>query len=201
MTSKPQFLLASSSPRRAELLDQIKANFHISAVNIPEMKLAHESPQHFVKRLALQKAQAGFDGQDGVALPTLGADTAVVLGSRIFGKPTDEEDAVKTLLALSATTHQVLSAVAMVDETRSEAALVETLVTFRRLSEQECRHYWQTGEPADKAGAYGIQGLAAVFVSKISGSYSNVVGLPLTETFELLRRFGIDCWHSDAGGG
>ena len=113
----------------------------------------------------------------------------------ILGKPVDEDDAVRMLLRLSGRKHQVLTAVAVVNSEQTLYSVVTTEVSFKPLTEAECRRYWHTGEPADKAGAYGIQGLGAVFVAQISGSYSAVVGLPLLETAELLRQVGVDVWQ------
>jgi septum formation protein len=194
----PEFLLASASPRRAELLTQIGALFNIAAVDVDEKHLLGETPYQYVARLALTKAQTGFERQDQQPLPVLGSDTTVVYKNDIFGKPVDEEAAVVMLMSLSGQTHSVFSAVAIVDSHKSESIIVETLVTFRHLREAECRAYWQTGEPVDKAGAYGIQGLGAVFVNKLCGSYSNVVGLPITETCELFKKFAISWWNGNA---
>ena len=188
------FVLASGSPRRRELLAQIGAQFTVTAVDIPEHQLNAEVPDDYVTRLALAKARAGFERRGDIQLPVLGSDTAVVLGDRIFAKPVDCDDAVAMLMSLSGRSHRVLSAVAIVTADRAEVQRVETRVHFRKLTRQQCQRYWQTGEPADKAGGYGIQGLAAVFVDSIEGSYSNVVGLPLAETCDLLRAFGIEVW-------
>ncbi|MDM3871732.1 Maf family protein [Porticoccus sp. W117] len=189
------FILASGSPRRSQLLQQIGAAFAVAPANVPEQVLADEMPRDYVTRLALAKAQAGFDAQRESRLPVLGSDTAVVHGGRILGKPRDQQDAVDTLMSLSNSCHQVLSGIAMVDGQHSVTRYVETSVHFRTLNKQQCQRYWETGEPMDKAGSYGIQGLAAVFVERIEGSYSNVVGLPLAETADLLAEFGIEVWR------
>lgn len=186
------FVLASASPRRAELLRQIGADFLPRAVDLDETPLPAERPEDYVLRLALAKALAAYS-QDG-ALPVLGADTTVVVDGNILGKPRDEDDAVVMLMALSGRHHQVFTGVAMVDGVRLETRLSVTDIVFAPLSEAQCRSYWRTGEPADKAGAYAIQGLGAVFVTRMSGSYSGVVGLPLLETGELLDLFGIAYW-------
>ncbi|WIO74662.1 Maf family protein [Porticoccaceae bacterium LTM1] len=194
MTAPVDFILASGSPRRRELLEQIGACFTVAPVDIAEHPLNSESPRDYVTRLALEKAQAGYVRQKEPRVPVLGSDTAVVLGDRIYGKPANEAEAVEILMSLSGCSHTVMSGVAVVDGAHHSICLVETEVHFRELTEQQCRQYWATGEPADKAGGYGIQGLAAVFVDRISGSYSNVVGLPLAETADLLRKFGIEVW-------
>ncbi|NVK41480.1 MAG: septum formation inhibitor Maf [Oceanospirillaceae bacterium] len=187
-------ILASASPRRRELLSQIGVSFETLPVDIPEVPQPGEAPEVFVRRLALEKARAGF-AQSDASCPVLGSDTAVVVDGRILGKPTDEADAVAMLLSLGNRTHQVLTGVALVDAGRSESCVVTTEVEFTPLSEAQCRRYWASGEPRDKAGAYGIQGLGAVFVSRIAGSYSAVVGLPLAETAQLLERFGVPLWN------
>jgi septum formation protein len=186
------FVLASASPRRAELLRQIGADFLPRAVDLDETPLPAERPEDYVLRLALAKALAAHS-QDG-ALPVLGADTTVVVDDSILGKPVDEDDAVAMLMALSGRHHQVFTGVAMVDGMRRETRLSVTDIVFATLTEAQCRRYWRTGEPTDKAGAYAIQGLGAVFVTRMSGSYSGVVGLPLLETRELLDLFGIAYW-------
>jgi len=189
--------LASGSPRRRELLTQIAVPFLTQIAPIDENALPGESPIAYVERLALSKAQAGLaaltDTADAVVL---GADTAVVLDGRILGKPTDRADALATLNDLSGRTHEVLTAVALVSRERQASRVVTSQVTFRALSQAEIEAYWASGEPQDKAGCYGIQGLAAVFVSQLQGSYSAVVGLPLCETAALLAEFAIPCWQS-----
>jgi len=189
--------LASGSPRRRELLTQIAVPFRALIAPIDENALPDESPVAYVERLALAKGQAGLaaliDSQDAVVL---GADTAVVLDGRILGKPADRDEALATLSALSGRSHQVLTAVALVSRERVASRVVTSQVTFRALSLAEIEAYWASGEPQDKAGCYGIQGLAAVFVSQLHGSYSAVVGLPLCETAALLAEFAIPCWQS-----
>lgn len=189
--------LASGSPRRRELLTQIAVPFLTQIAPIDENALPGESPIAYVERLARGKAQAGLaaltDTADAVVL---GADTAVVLDGRILGKPTDRADALATLSDLSGRTHEVLTAVALVSRERQMSRVVTSQVTFRALSQAEIEAYWASGEPQDKAGCYGIQGLAAVFVSQLQGSYSAVVGLPLCETAALLAEFAIPCWQS-----
>ena len=154
----------------------------------------------YVERLALEKARAGRQQlltsmpDDGFCV--LGADTAVVLDAHILGKPVDEADALAMLMALSGREHEVLTAIAIIDAVRCETRVVRSQVRFRNISKQEARLYWASGEPQDKAGGYAIQGLAAVFVAGLNGSYSAVVGLPVCETAELLGHFGIPCWQN-----
>ena len=189
--------LASGSPRRRELLTQIAVPFLTQIAPIDENALPGESPIAYVERLARAKAQAGLAAlSDTADAVVLGADTAVVLDGRILGKPADRDDALATLSALSGRSHQVLTAVALVSRERLESRVVTSQVTFRPLSQAEIEAYWASGEPQDKAGCYGIQGLAAVFVSQLQGSYSAVVGLPLCETAALLAEFAIPCWQS-----
>lgn len=191
--------LASASPRRRELLAQIGVSFTTHVVPIDETAQPGEQPAAYVERLALAKAQAALTTLDerGDAV-VLGSDTAVVLDGRILGKPVDREDALTTLAELSGREHQVLTAVALVSATRTEARVVTSTVCFKPLTQTQIEAYWATGEPCDKAGSYGIQGLAAVFVSQMQGSYSAVVGLPLCETAELLAQFAIPCWQTTA---
>lgn len=194
MSSPEQFVLASASPRRRELLEQIGCCFRVAPVDVDETPLAGEMPVSYVVRLAEEKATAGWQAYGQQGLPVLGADTTVVVGEQIFGKPADRDEALAMLQQLSGKTHRVLSAVALRDGPRCEHRLSETLVTFRPLEVDECLRYWDSGEPVDKAGAYAIQGYGAVFISSIQGSYSGVVGLPLVETCELLKAFGLSWW-------
>ena len=183
--------LASSSPRRQELLRQIGVAFEQLRVDVDERVQAGESPRDYVTRLAREKAAAGLAVRAG-ELPVLGADTTVVLNGRILGKPADREQGLAMLEALSAHTHQVLSGVCLADGERAEVAVSASEVRFRELTRAEIERYWGGGEPVDKAGAYAIQGRGAEFVAHLSGSYSGVMGLPLFETAALLRAFGID---------
>ena len=189
--------LASGSPRRRELLAQIGVPFVTLIASIDETALPDEPAQRYVERLAREKALAGLAtlGRPEGAV-VLGADTAVVLDGRILGKPNDRADALSTLAALSGREHEVMTAVALAAADRVESRVVVSRVRFRPLRPGEAEAYWATGEPRDKAGGYGIQGLAAVFVSQLEGSYSAVVGLPLCETAQLLEVFGIPCWQS-----
>lgn len=191
MNHAPQLYLASNSPRRAELLHQIGVNFRVIPAAIDESALAGESPEAHVTRLALEKARAGHAILQGEPRrPVLGADTLVAAGDVVLGKPADCEDAIRMLQLLSGRTHRVLSAVALAGESES-CRLSVSRVTFRKLTRAECAAYWGTGEPADKAGGYAIQGLAALFISRLEGSYSGVMGLPLYETAELLAGAGV----------
>ncbi|EHQ51632.1 Maf-like protein [Ectothiorhodospira sp. PHS-1] len=183
-------VLASASPRRRELLDQIGVAWRAHPVDVEEIPRAGESPEDFALRMAVTKARAAHDAVPG-HLPVLGADTVVSIDGDILGKPRDREDALDMLGRLSGRTHTVLSAVALLHQGCCHQALSTTRVRFRDLSPDDRRAYWASGEPADKAGAYGIQGLGALFVAHIEGSYSGVVGLPLFETGELLRRCGL----------
>ncbi|SCX55109.1 septum formation protein [Pseudomonas sp. NFACC32-1] len=189
--------LASGSPRRRELLTQIGVTFTAIAADIDETPQDNESPSAYVERLARGKAEAGRRampvGDDGCVL---GADTAVVLDGRILGKPLDQADSLAMLMALSGRDHQVLTAIAVLDGQRCESRVVGSRVRFRTITKREALAYWASGEPRDKAGSYGIQGLGAVFVAGLEGSYSAVVGLPLCETAELLGHFGIPCWQT-----
>lgn len=185
----PQIILASASPRRRELLDQIGVRYQVRPVEVDETPDKNESPEHYVVRVAADKA-ARAKREDTGGLPVLAADTAVVLNGMILGKPKDKVDAVSMLTLLSGNTHQVYSAVTLWGK-RHWQALNVTDVAFRKLTGYEIANYWQTGEPADKAGAYAIQGLGALFVQKIAGSFSGVVGLPLYETAGLLDKAGI----------
>jgi nucleoside triphosphate pyrophosphatase len=191
MDGSPHIYLASTSPRRLALLAQIGVSFTLLHARVDEAQLPGESADEYVRRLALEKARAG---RSLLAArnerPVLGADTAVVADGRILGKPRNREDALDMLQVLSGRSHLVLSAVALA--AGREAVRVSTSsVTFRTVTRAQCAAYWETGEPRDKAGGYAIQGRAAVFVSRLEGSYSGVMGLPVYETAELLQEFGI----------
>ncbi|MFO2464991.1 Maf-like protein [Pseudomonas sp. 15FMM2] len=188
--------LASGSPRRRELLTQIGVPFTVVSASIDETPLAGESPAAYVERLACAKAKAGLATlADICGVCVLGADTAVILDGKILGKPLDQADAQAMLLALSDREHEVLTAIAVLDGQQCATRLVRSHVRLRSISAQEAMTYWHSGEPQDKAGGYAIQGLAAVFVAGLNGSYSAVVGLPVCETAELLGHFGIPCWQ------
>lgn len=184
-------VLASASPRRRELLAQLgmgneQFKFDVLAADIDETHLEGETARVFVKRLAIEKAQAGLALYGKTDAVVLGSDTIVVLDEHILGKPQDEADAKSMLEQLSGRAHSVMTAVAMTDGTQTLSTVVETKVQFCELTEQDILAYIATGEPMDKAGAYGIQGLGGCFVQGIEGSYSAVVGLPLVETKALL---------------
>lgn len=192
--------LASASPRRAQLLASI--GVHASLLpppDIDEQPLAGETPLAYVTRLATAKARVGWAGlpaEQHAQAAVLGADTAVVLGEHILGKPSDQADARAMLAALSGREHRVLSAVTVITAEGEYADVSDTLVRFACLSAEDIDRYVASGEPMDKAGSYAVQGLAAVFVEQISGSYSGVVGLPLAETGRLLRQAGVEIWQA-----
>lgn len=192
-TPREQYVyLASVSPRRRELLAQIAVAYKPLVVAVDETPRAEEDPAAYVARLALAKARAGWDTLAGrPPRPVLGADTAVVIDGLILGKPRHRDEGLAMLTKLSGREHQVFSAVALVAGEREGLRVQVSSVRFRTLTPSERQAYWDTGEPADKAGAYGIQGRAAAFISELKGSYSGVMGLPLFETAELLRDFGI----------
>ena len=185
-----QIILASSSPRRKELLDQIKVTYDVYPVDIDETPFPGERPLDYVQRLAAEKSAACKE-QFKTEMPVLAADTAVILGAVIMGKPKDKADAMAMLSQLSGKTHQVYSAVSLRGREHGQAVSI-TEVTFRCLTEQEILAYWHSGEPVDKAGSYAIQGRGGVFIESIKGSFSGVVGLPLFETAELLSKQGIE---------
>lgn len=185
----PSLILASASPRRSELLKQIGIAHSIQAADVDETPFKNESPADYVMRVAQAKSCAiHHDCHDDSVV--LAADTAVVLGNIIMGKPENQEHAIEMLSRLSASTHQVYSAVSLLGQ-QQQYCLNVSDVTFRAISVQEIIQYWHTGEPADKAGAYAIQGLASIFVESISGSFSGIMGLPLFETAQLLSNEGI----------
>lgn len=186
---KPQLVLASASPRRSELLQQIGICHVIQAVDIDETPWPHESPPAYVERVANEKS-AACRALRSDGLPVLAADTSVVCDGRIMGKPENRPHAVEMLTLLSGRSHQVYSAVSLRGDGHWQAVSVSQ-VTFRRLSEAEIAAYWDTGEPRDKAGGYAIQGLASIFIESITGSFSGVMGLPLFETAQLLAKQGI----------
>lgn len=191
--------LASASPRRRELLQQIGVSFRLIGAELDETPLAGEVPVGYVSRLASAKADAGWQrSRDLGAAPVLAADTAVVLDGRILGKPQDRSDAQNMLLGLSGRTHQVLTAVAVRSTAGNEVKISGSWVTFRPIDSAEAAAYWNTGEPRDKAGGYAIQGYAAIFIADLKGSYSGVMGLPLFETAALLRAAGVAIWPHGA---
>ena len=185
-----QIILASASPRRKELLDQIKVSYQVHPVDLDETPLPNEKPLEYVQRLAAEKSAACVTRLK-TDLPVLAADTAVILGDIIMGKPKDQADAVAMLSQLSGKTHQVYSAISLRGYEHNQAVSI-TEVTFRHLTRQEILAYWLTGEPLDKAGSYAIHGRGGMFVESIVGSFSGVVGLPLFETAQLLSKQGIE---------
>lgn len=187
-------ILASASPRRSQLLQQLGVRFFIEPAHIDETCHVDEAAVDFVTRMALEKAYK-VSHDRSAALPVLGADTIVLSDGIVFGKPENYGQAREMLRSLSNNNHQVLSSVAIVNDEKSAVLVSETKVWFRAISEAECLAYWRTGEPKDKAGAYAIQGFGAVFVERIEGSYSGVVGLPIAETSQLLRQFEIPMWQ------
>lgn len=186
----PGFYLASRSPRRQDLLRQVGLRFELLPVDVPEQPAPGQAPADYAVATALAKARAA-QGRAAASRPVLGADTDVVVDGRILGKPAAREEALDMLRRLADRVHEVYSAVAVIAGARAETALSVTEVRFGPVSEAAAQAYWDSGEPADKAGAYAIQGLGAQFVKEIRGSYSGVVGLPLYETLRLLRKFGV----------
>lgn len=199
---KPRIYLCSQSPRRRELLKQIGVNYEMlllrndtrRAVSVDETPEENENPVEYVQRIALSKAQAGWDAmlyRNLPPFPILAADTTVTIDGQIIGKPDNNAHAAEILRTLSGRQHQVLTAVAVGFEERTEMRLSTTNVTFAKLDDQRIHRYLLSNEAHDKAGAYGIQGYAGAFVERIEGSYTGVMGLPLFETVELLKIF--DC--------
>ncbi len=191
MNQQRQLILASASPRRAELLTQIGVKFSTRPVDLDESALPAERPYELVMRLAGAKAKAAAKVQGSDLDVTLASDTIVVLDDQALGKPVDYAHAKHMLSSLSGRSHKVLTAISLLDASRQKTVCVATNVHFATLSDDEISDYWATGEPADKAGAYGIQGIAGQFVRSIEGSYSAVVGLPLYETVQLLKEFEV----------
>jgi septum formation protein len=191
--------LASGSPRRRELLQQIGVPFRLVGTTVDEAARSAESAPAYVLRLAASKADAGWHMSGGGRdAPVLAADTAVVVDGKILGKPADRHDAEAMLRQLSGRTHEVLTAVALRTAAGVQSRISRSEVTFRTIAIPEARAYWETGEPRDKAGGYAIQGRAAVFVADLRGSYSGVMGLPLFETAQLLGDAGFSHWHAPA---
>ena len=184
--------LASRSPRRRELLQQIGVAHRLLDVEVDETVRAGESPSDYVLRLSQDKAVAGLEAcKKAERLPVLAADTCVVIDGQLLGKPAGRQEGLSMLERLSGATHRVYTAVAL-DDGRLATRLSVSEVSFRTLSEAEMAAYWATGEPTDKAGGYAIQGQAAQFVRELRGSYTGVMGLPIYETAELLRDAGIE---------
>ena len=189
-----KLILASQSPRRRELLAQLGYQFVVQASDIDEQILPKETAEKYVLRLAKEKAMHVFSSLSAVEQKyccVLGSDISVVFKDKILGQPEDLTDCIKTLSLLSDNQHQVLTAIALVSPRGVQGQVVTTKVTFKKLSQAEIQAYWLTGEPQDKAGSYGIQGIAGQFVTNMQGSYSAVVGLPLYETAQLLSSVGL----------
>jgi septum formation protein len=195
-------VLASGSPRRSVLLAQIGLAHRVVPAAIDERRHNGEAPERCVMRLAEQKARA-VQAALPDRVPVLGADTAVVLGEEMLGKPQDRAAARAMLLQLSGRTHTVLSAVALASDDGVRTALSRSEVRMRPITAAECDAYWDSGEPRDKAGGYAIQGLGAIFIAELRGSYSGVMGLPLFETANLLAEIGLPAWRQviQLGGG
>jgi septum formation protein len=187
MSASPLLYLASTSPRRREILQSLGIEFEVVMVETDESPLAGESAEDLVVRLARAKAEAATGAE-----VVLGSDTVVVLDDVVLGKPENADDAVDMLLALSGRSHTVLTGVALRTPNGTRVVLSKTDVRFREIDRDEAIRYWHSGEPADKAGSYGIQGRGGMFVEAINGSYSGVMGLPVFETVELLKSAGIE---------
>ncbi len=188
-----QLYLASASPRRRDLLAQLGLRFERIDIDIDESPTTAESPLTCVERLARAKAEAGwYAAQRQHCVPVLGADTIVVVNSTILGKPVDAADGQRMLRLLSGRAHRVITSVALCYNEQVTARTVTSDVQFAALSDTEITAYWHSGEGQDKAGSYAIQGLGGMFVERIAGSYSAIVGLPLFETAQLLRACGTD---------
>lgn len=189
----PAIYLASGSPRRRELLSQMAVDFAVIVPDVDESLQPGESAQAYVKRIAINKALAALPMRDSNnSKPVLAADTAVVVQQTIFGKPVNDDDARRMLKMLSGQTHQVMTAVALASEERLETAISLSEVHFASMTEAEIDWYIQTGEGRDKAGSYAVQGLAAIFIETIRGSYSGIMGLPVRETGQLLKHWKAD---------
>lgn len=194
-----QLYLASRSPRRRILIEQLGISCKTLDVDVDEQPHEGENPADYVARLAIEKAKTGWDQVSGGAIPVVGADTCIVLNEQIIGKVDSRVQSRLLLKQFSAASHQVLTGIAMVGqklegnraELKQLVRVNNSRVTFRTLTEEECERYWDTGEPTGKAGGYAIQGIAAAFINKLEGSYSGVMGLPLCELSELMSEFGI----------
>ena len=194
-------ILASQSPRRAELLTQMGLPYEVHVADIDESRLSDESPSAYVERLACEKCVRGIELAKSASAAAgaefsaaIGADTIVLLDDEILGKPRGLTEGTAMLRRLSGRTHEVLSGVAAGDGVRLESTVVSSRVTFRSLDEAEIAAYWATGEGADKAGSYGIQGIGGILVERLEGSFSAVMGLPVQETEALLQSLDVDTW-------
>jgi septum formation protein len=188
--------LASASPRRRELLRQIGVACRVLQVAVDESVHPLEAPAAYVARLAVLKADAGWNAQASRDAVVLAADTSVVFKGEILGKPQNAADGEAMLLKLSGQTHEVLTAVALRTPAGTECRVSRSEVSFRPIERAEARTYWDTGEPQDKAGGYAVQGLGAIFIAHLTGSFSGVMGLPLFETAALLQGAGVPHWRS-----
>jgi nucleoside triphosphate pyrophosphatase len=185
----PSIYLASSSPRRRELLTQIRVDFSVLTVDVDERHFENETPLDYVQRVAIAKAETGKKTlKPQYFSPVIGADTSVVVDNTILGKPKDEADSRSMLQLLSGRSHQVLTAVAVATEQETLCAISNSTVHFAELSDDDIAWYINTQEGCDKAGSYAVQGLAAMFIEQIQGSYSGIMGLPLRETSMLLTK-------------
>ncbi|MDH3688123.1 MAG: Maf family nucleotide pyrophosphatase [Gammaproteobacteria bacterium] len=187
----PQLCLASTSPRRRQLLELLQLRFVVSAANVCEQVLPDEAPRDYVLRLAAAKAAAVEADCASMSMPLLGADTCVTLDNEILGKPQGPQQAIEMLHSLSGRKHEVFTAIALRSRGELYTAVSHSRVTFACLDDVEIQRYVDSGEPLDKAGAYAIQGRGATFITYIEGSYTGVVGLPLYELAQLLRKVGI----------
>jgi septum formation protein len=190
----PELILASASPRRSELLNQLGLNHRVQVAAVDETPLSNEAPADYVLRVAHAKSLAVRQQLTINNTVVLAADTAVVINNIIMGNPENLEHAITMLEQLSDNTHQVYSAVSVRGQSTQQVLSVSD-VTFRAISTQEIIQYWHTGEPADKAGAYAVQGLASIFIQSITGSYSGIMGLPLFETAQILANEGIKVFN------
>jgi septum formation protein len=193
----PGLILASASPRRSQLLAQIGVPHDVRPADVDEALRPGEAPRSYALRVATDKAEVGW-ARSGGRTPVLAADTAVACDGVLYAKPADRADCQRILGALQGRTHEVLTAIALRHAGGLATALQVSRVTFRALTRDEIDRYWESGEPADKAGAYGIQGFGAVFVTHLEGSFSGVMGLPLAETAALLGAAGIAVWQPDS---
>ena len=192
--SVPQIILASSSPRRENILRDIGIRFIKCPADIDESVLPGEKPDKYVRRMAEAKAKKIANKKKHK--PVLGADTIVLIDGRILGKPKNREQALQYITLLSNRTHSVLTSVALVSRERCKSIVARAEVTFRKISKREAILYWKTGEPKDKAGGYGIQGVGGIFIDRIEGGHGTVIGLPVLETEKLLRLFNVETWRN-----
>ena len=188
-----QLILASGSPRRRDILTNLGVQFTSVSPDIDESIIDNELATDYVSRLARQKCTSVF-AKSAQKVVVLGSDTSILVNQQILTKPSCEDHSVEMLMSLSGRWHQVMTAVAVMDDQRIEQILVSSDVEFCKLSEAMCRTYWQTGEPADKAGSYAIQGIGSRFVKQIQGSYTAIVGLPAMQTAQLLEHFAVKTW-------